>query len=141
MLIDFDIDTPLFGKIQLSRPEKGGWGDLLCLKGTLWGDLIPEVSGESFSHATYKRVQPLLKELGPPPKTLYARIQNPHRLCDTRGVCISYKEGKCHPHKKVPSCYVAPGLTVEQQLAVHHVMTAWKQDRYVIVVIGKEFVI
>jgi len=50
----FTVEHPQWGEIKILRPvpfRGDRWGVLTSLRGTPWGDLIAEVSGEALSHA------------------------------------------------------------------------------------------
>lgn len=146
-IAEFSLDTRDWGTIKILRPyptpisedEEDPWGQLSILKGTPWGDQLPIVSGEVFSHATHGHATPLMRVIGPPPEALLTKIQKKYRVCASSKNCIIYDPKVCHPCKKMPGCYVPPGVNEEVAEAVGVVLAAWQEGRYVVIVEGPEF--
>jgi len=138
----FTVEHPQWGEIKILRPvpfRGDRWGVLTSLRGTPWGDLIAEVSGEALSHALRGHLRPLMTQIGPAPKMLLRRIPEGHRQCSMSKSCpLAQKE--CHPCVRVPNCFVPPGLnSPEAQEAATIVVLAWAEERYVIVPTDTEF--
>jgi len=137
----FVISTAHFGDLKVLRPiplPDEPWGPLAPLRGTPWGDLIPTVSGENLSHALHGHAKPLMEEIGPEPRTLLRRIQDPHRDCSLSKACLT-RGDYCFPHPKVPECYLPPNLESPATLVAAVVALAWAEGRYVLIAEGAEF--
>jgi len=140
-VVRFSINCTEWGQIKVLRPHPIGdeyWGVLAPLKGTVWGDLIPVVSGETFSHALYGHTMPLLREIGPPPDDLSRKIPDSLGRCQlaTAKACLTITPN-CRPGKKLPDCFEAPG---EYSELASMVALTWAEGRYVVVVEGPELV-
>ena len=130
-------DTP-WGTVQIIRilPREGNpWGPLGVLKDTPWGKLIPEVSGEAYSHALHGHIVPLMREIGPAPQHLLKQIPEDFRRCASAKQCLNFAAHTCHPCRKMPECYTPPGV---DGIAAP-VAQAWRDGSYVVVVVGDEF--
>ena len=141
-IVEFTLSTTEWGEVKIFRPLPIGdepWGQLAPLKGTPWGDQIPVVSGEVYSHATHGHATPLMRVIGPPPLALMKKIPKDFRICSSIRSCIMADRAVCHPCLKMPDCYVPPGASVEALLAATSVLLAWKEGRYVVIVEGPEF--
>lgn len=144
-LMSFSINTTEWGKLKFARPSFGStsddpWGDLACLKGTVWGDRIPVVPGEVMSHALHGRATPLVRIIGSPPSAILRQIPDPYRVCSMgKQGCVIFDKASCQPGGKMPDCFIPPGLDPNQQKAASMVALAWKENRYVVVVEGDEF--
>jgi hypothetical protein len=119
------------------------WGVLTPLRGTSWGDQIPEVTGEVWSHALHGHPKPLRLQLGNPPFARARRIPLGETMCLERQkrMCAAAKP-TCHPGSgEMPECYVAPARRDALRVAANAVAHAWAEGRYVFVVVGDEFVV
>lgn len=116
------------------------WGVLAPLRATPWGPLIREVSGESISHARHGFSTPLMREIGPHPKHLMRVVSDKDGMCVlTRpGACIG-SGPRCRPGPKMPDCYEPPALPPDVQEIAAAVSLAWRDGKYVVVVVGGEF--
>jgi hypothetical protein len=136
------VPDKTYGEIKLAviKPQHGdNWGSLSPLKGTVWGDLIPEVSGDAVAYARHNYAAPLTKELGPDPKVLLRKISDAEGICRQRHTCAGYTL-QCRPGLKTPDCYEAPGKwTEEQQMLIGHLTLTWRCGFYVVRVRGSEF--
>lgn len=127
----------------LARPTPGDgdpWGDLGALRGTPWGRLIPEVSGEAMSMAVYGYLGPLRASGLRDPQACIRAIGPEANRCAARAQCVMHDPRRCLPCGKVPDCYQPPGLPELAALAARDVLLCWKEGRYVVVVVGAEFV-
>lgn len=142
-VVYFTLSTQNWGEIQVARPLPLGdeyWGHLAPLRDTPWGDLIPVVSGMVLSHAAHGYAEPLMQVLGPPPEALLRMVPEPYRRCEQYKDCIMFKEEDCHPCKKMPDCYMPPGLPSRHaQEAAALVALAWRDNRYIVISKGVEF--
>lgn len=121
--------------------EEDAWGVLSPLKNTIWGTLIREVSGESLAHARHGYMTPLMNEIGPAPKHLAKLVPDKDGKCTLtrKGACAA-SGPHCRPGPKLPDCYEPPGVgTGVLQELLAKVVLAWRDDVYVVVVIGLEF--
>ncbi len=140
--VRFAVSSPGLGRYDILRPlpkEGDPWGILAPLRETVWGALLPRVTGDALSHALHGRLQPFLEQLGTPPQGMFHKVPEGYRRCALAGECIVFKEKVCHPCPKLPDCYVPPGIPSEAQAAANCVVMAWKEGLYVIVVEGAEF--
>lgn len=138
----FTVEDDVLGRFDLlvAIPhEEDHWGVLAPLRGTHWGALIREVSGESLAHARHGFMSPLAREIGPAPKHLAKLVQDPWGMCvlTAPGACAGATR-HCRPGPKLPDCY-EPAVAAELQNLVHKVALAWRDGRYVLVVDGPEF--
>jgi len=141
-ILTFSLNTRDWGVLKILRPIpllEDPWGSLALLKGTPWGDLLPVVDGEAFSHATHGHATPLMKVIGPPPEALLRMIPKKYRSCDSFNNCIMSDPAVCYPCRKVPDCYVPPGVPEDVSVLAALVVSCWKEDRYVVIVEGAEF--
>jgi hypothetical protein len=133
----FQIDTEGYGLLKFARPvvRRGStpWGVFDCLRGTLWGDLIPVVSGSSLSHALHGYLKPLMGELGPHPKLLMRKITDSFCAHVRDKSCVAASR-HCYLCTRVPDCYEAPGLDLEQSRVASLVALQWRDGAHVIVV-------
>lgn len=140
-LVRFTISSPTWGDVLVARPlpdPQSFWGVLSPLEGTPWGDLLPIVSGEVFSHALHGRVTPLMQQIGRPPHAQLKLLPEP-KMCSNEG-CVMADPNICHPCAKMPDCYEPPGLdSDEARRAASQVALCWRDRRYVILVEGQEF--
>lgn len=117
------------------------WGVLAPLRGTVWGSLVREVSGEAMAHARHGFATPLMREIGPHPRVLSRKVP------DEDGLCAFARDGSCagatlscRPGPKLPDCYEPPRLAdPEAQRLATTVALAWRDGSYVVVVVGGEF--
>lgn len=144
-LLEFTISSGKkdWGTQLILRPMPIGqepWGILAPLKATGMRKLIPEVSGEVYSHALHGHVAPLMQQIGPDPASLLRRAHKLFPECSERKSCIAWTD-KCHPGPKLPDCFnPIEGLDdSEQKQALITVLTAWRDNRYVVIVVGEEF--
>jgi len=140
-IVEYTLDTPEFGIVLLGRPlpvAGDSWGCLAPLRGTAWESLFPTVTGENLSNAIHGHAKPLMESIGPDPRSLMRLVPEP-RLCADIKTCVMRAEKKCHPCKKVPDCYLAPGLDMDAQAAASVVVLAWREGRYIVIVEGDEF--
>ena len=143
-LVEFALNTTEWGKVKLARPDFASiatdpWGHLAVLKGTPWGERIPEIPGDVMSHALHGRATPLMRLIGAPPHGNMKKIPDPYRVCQMCKGCVIFDKAICNPNPKIPVCYLPPNLDQDQQTAAALVALAWKENRYVIVVTGNEF--
>jgi len=135
-LVDQDQGTI---KLLWPIPKAGNpWGVLEPLRETPWGDQIPEVDGEPFSHALHGFATPLMRVIGVHPKYRAQRLPHPFRTCAMWQTCVGFRS-ECEPGPGLPDCYEPPGLEMGPSLLATRVAQAWKEGRYVIVVTGAEF--
>ena len=130
-------DTP-WGTVQIIRimPRQGDpWGALAPLRDTPWGKLIPQVSGEAYSHALHGHIVPLMREIGPAPQYLLKQLPGEFRRCASASQCLTFKPHSCQPCARMPACYSPPGV---DGIAAG-VAQAWRDGCYVVVVVGDEF--
>ena len=140
-VVRFVISSPEWGDVPIARPLPGNdaWGFLTVLQGTVWGDLLPIVSGEALSNALHGYVTPLMNLLGRPPHAQLKLVPDPFRACGNTE-CIMANPKTCHPCPKMPDCYEPPGFeTFEHRKAAVIVALCWKEGRYVVIVEGAEF--
>lgn len=136
-----DLEDPHEGTLKLMWPtpkEGNPWGVLAPLKDTVWGQEIVEVTGEAFSHAMHGNAIHLLREIGIDPKYHAKKIPLKSGRCGLYEMCVG-ASANCRPGPKLPDCYEAPKLSDEQQSLASMVALAWREDRYVVVVVGDEF--
>lgn len=130
-------------EMLLARPLPGctdPWGDLAVLRDTPWGPLISEVSGEVMSLAVHGYLGPL-RAAGLRDPRACLRALNPTALrCARRASCVTHDAAHCLPCTKVPDCYEPPGFSLEVAMAARDVTLCWREGRYVVVVVGEEFV-
>ena len=145
-LLEFSLDTTDWGIVKILRPipitvgeTENAWGQLSPLQGTPWGNLLPIVSGEVFSHATHGHATPLMRVIGPPPEALLRKIPKKFRVCGQSKNCVGYDPETCYPCAKMPGCYCPPGVDEDLAEMVARVVLAWQEDRYVVIVEGPEF--
>jgi len=119
------------------------WGVLAPLRGTSWGDQIPEVTGEALSHALHGHPKPLREQVGNPPLARARRLPVVESMCIERQArtCAAASPA-CHPGSgSMPECYSAPARREDLRLAASAVARAWAEGRHVFVVVGPEFVV
>jgi hypothetical protein len=135
------ISDPEWGEVKLlfpiPRPDDL-WGSLSPLRGTLWGDQIPAVSGESLSHAFHGWATPLMREIGVEPLAHARRIPLEQRTCEQADTCLTAGR-HCRPGPRTPRCWDPVGLSGSMADLVRTVVLAWSEGRYVVVVEGSEF--
>lgn len=138
----FSVADPAFGQFNLlvAIPhEDDHWGVLAPLRGTVWGSLIREVTGEALAHARHGFLTPLMREIGPDPKYLSKMVPDDAGMCVLTAPNVCAGSGPhCRPGKKLPDCYEPPGAAQLQSL-MFKVALAWRDGRYVLVVTGSEF--
>ena len=124
-------------KLLVAIPREDAWGVLAPLRGTVWGSLIREVSGEAMAHARHGFLTPLANEIGPEPKHLMRKVPDAVGMCalSVGGACAGATP-LCRPGPKVPDCYEPTG---DATSVVYRVVLAWREGRYVVVVKGDEF--
>lgn len=136
------LDDPEQGELKLlvAVPKDGDpWGPLAPLRGTAWESRVQVVSGEAFSHAMHGWATPLVREIGLAP---HYRIR---KVPPEEGICWLHDNGcllaseKCRPGSGVPDCYEGQSDDPAVRRAIAHVVLAWSEDRYVLVVKGEEF--
>lgn len=139
----FVISAAGYRDLKVLRPaptRDSPWGPLAVLQGTVWGELIPVVSGEVWSHALHGYMRPLLQVIGRPPDISLRKVPEPYRFCVQHSQRCLMADANCHPCGKLPACYEPPGLgTDEARRAAATVALAWAEGRYVVVVVGEEF--
>lgn len=150
----FTLDAgSLGGRIDILRPlpserREGNtiivdpWGELASLRLVPeFATLIPIIDGESLSHAMHGHMRPLMERIGPEPKYQLKRIPEPHNECSLIDKCIMYDSRRCRPtSKKLPECWTPQGEE-DARRAMSIVTLAWAENRYVVVIVGGEFVI
>lgn len=130
-------------EMLLARPLPGAsdpWGDLAVLRGTPWGPLISEVSGEVMSLAVHGYLAPLRAAGLRDPRACLRALDPTTLRCARRGSCVMHDAARCLPCPKVPDCYEPPSLPMEVAMAARDVTLCWREGRYVVVVVGEEFV-
>ena len=140
--VEFILTCQEWGPIKILRPVPSGedpWGILAPLRDTPWGEHLPVINGEVMTDAQYGHVMPLIRLLGLPPDQQLKHVPPAFRVCVSAKQCISFRPQDCHPCKKLPDCYIPPGVPQEAQEAVVLVALAWREGRYVLVVDGPEF--
>lgn len=141
----FDLEGGPWGKLKVLRPivrdGADSWGCLAPLRGTPLGKLVPVVTGDAFSHALHGYIDPLLREIGPEPRSLLRLIPKSMRPCGMAHACVVHDKISCvMGHPKVPDCFTPSGIQdAEMADAVAKVLLAWAEGRYVVVVEGEEF--
>ena len=142
-LREYRLQDNTWGEILITRPivraGEDSWGVLAPLRGTVWGDQIPVVSGKALSIAAHGWLSPLMEEIGPDPANLCKLI--PPEIA----VCHQAQEKTCP--LAGPACVLGPDLPECYEVAGEYafaaaaqaVALAWKFGRYVIVVEGGEF--
>jgi hypothetical protein len=131
---DWGVIKLLFPLAQPGDP----WGVLAPLRGTVWGDQVPSVSGESLSHALHGWLTPLMREIGVEPLVHARRIPEDLRRCAQHETCPIVGRG-CQPGPATPDCYDPPELEGQSLHLARTVALAWAESRYVVVVTGPEF--
>lgn len=116
------------------------WGDLAPLRDEPdFAQLLPVVSGETFSLALHGYAKPLMEVIGPEPEFQLRRLPSKYRECSLRGSCVMFNDKRCQPlSKKLPECWW-PEADETSRRAVAVVTLAWAEDRYVVIVEGDEF--
>jgi hypothetical protein len=137
------LSDKMFGVMTLcvATPREGDpWGVLSPLRGTVWGSLVREVSGRAISHARHGFSTPLMQEIGPHPRHLARQVSDADGMCVlTRpGACLGAGPN-CRPGLKVPDCYEPPASSPDVQVLAAAVTLAWRDGKYVVVVVGDEF--
>jgi len=138
----FSLDSLEWGQILVLRPiplNGDIWGDIVSLKNTPIGKLIPVVSGEAFSNAMHGYITPLMNEIGPYPHGLLKQIPEKYRTCQMSKSCILYDTNVCFPCPKLPACFEPSWVSSEDSEAMATVILAWVEGRHVILVEGEEF--
>lgn len=130
----FAVDLEVVWPIPVPTP----WGVLEPVRGTLWGALISEVTGEELSLALHGDSIDLRRKLGTPPKAKVRRLPLAERTC-TEKQC-KLRTVHCAPGSgKLPECY-QPNVG-EMGRILYNLAMAWDRGQYVIVVHGPEFVV
>lgn len=136
------LNDPDQGELKLLvAVPKGGdpWGRLAPLRGTPWEDRIAVVSGEAMSHAMHGWATPLVREIGLAPHYRIRKVPEEEGWCWLHdNGCVLASE-KCKPGSDVPDCYEGRADDPELRRAISHVVLAWAENRYVLVVEGEEF--
>lgn len=135
------IDNMSGEKLNILRPvpdSKTCWGVFECIRETEVGSLIPVVTGEVMSHALHGYFLPLRRSIGLDPRHILRKLPS-DMICGLINSCILARPEICRPHKKMPHCYVPPGMTGLRAEATATVIRAWVDGRYVVVVKGAEF--
>lgn len=137
---EFTLKDTYRGDVDLlvAVPDETPWGPLAPLIGTPWADEIAVVSGEALSHAMHGFPDPLLAEIGSPPKRRARRMNPTSVRCALMGTCPTATNA-CIPGAGMPGCYEAPLLDVGPKEVAEIVARAWQEGRYVVVVVGDEF--
>jgi hypothetical protein len=121
-------------------PKDGdSWGVLSPIQNTPWATLVQAVSGEALSHALHGWATPLIREMGPHPHAVAKRITTPCALSKNRS--CAFAGALCKPGPWMPSCYEPPDMDTENALLINTVLLALKEERFVIRVVGSEFVL
>lgn len=134
-------DTPEDVVVAVLIPRNNDpWGSLAPLRGTPWGELVREVSGEAMAHARHGFSTPLLRELGPPPKVLARRIPVEVGWCalSAPNLCAGASTA-CRVGAKTPDCFVPRGLDGELAGAVSDLVILIRDGARVVAVVGGEF--
>jgi hypothetical protein len=141
LLRTFKLPSTVWKNVRVAPTPvvDGTWGPLEPLRGTVWGDLLPVVSGDVMAMAKHGHINPLMQVLGRPPEAQLRMVPAPSRRCGAFKTCATYREVDCHPGKKMPDCYEAPGLSPEAVAAASLVALAWRDGVYVVIVDGPEF--
>lgn len=137
-----DLVDPLQGEVKLLVPLPQGdeiWGVFAPLKGTDWGKLITVVHGDLLSHALHGYATPLMQVIGIAPEYRARRAPPKEKHCLNIALRCPIAGSHCQPGKKVPDCYEPSIADLGVKQLVTQVVLAWKENRYVIVVEGKEF--
>jgi hypothetical protein len=138
-----DLTDPEWGVVKLAvtfPTEDRTWGDLTPLRGTSWERWITVVPAEAFSHAMHGWATPLMRVIGRTPVALARMVEAEARECRLKKDCVGWNPKNCVPRIDVPFCWEAPGnISPEAQVIVAEVVRAWGENRYVLVVLGKEF--
>jgi hypothetical protein len=103
-----------------------------------WAEQIPYVSKQAYDDATYGYIQPLLKQLGTPPKIRAKRLPVLMSLCKYHqdGTCHD-RSDKCRPGvDMLPECYYAPLEESAISLLATEIGRAWDASRYVFIIEG-----
>jgi len=143
----FTLTGKDWGNVPVLRPvpaETDAWGVLGVLRGTFFEDLVPVVTGEVWSHALNGHLTPLMRMIGRPPEALLRLIPTQFRRCASWQGCGSYDPVRCLPGKKTPDCWSMPLLAGDAAegitLAALETVLAWRDGRYVVIVVGDEFI-
>jgi hypothetical protein len=139
-------DPERFSKIKVLYPvplPDEPWGVFALLKGTVWGNQIPVVTGEVLSHALHGRPKPLLQMLGNPPKGRLSKLSLVEKMClEAQTNICNMQTPNCYPGSDcLPDCYVSPVGSREIRALATVVAKAWDESRYVFVVSGPEFLV
>ena len=126
--------------IWRSIPKNGDpWGALAPIRGTEWGKWIPVIDGDSFSHAMHGLHQPMMNQIGPEPRHIGKRIRDDLRPCRQIRSCVM-GDASCIPENpKLPECYEAPLNDPAAIRVASYVTLLWRDNQYVVVVVGDEF--
>lgn len=140
-LVRYQLDDPNWGSFTVYRPipkNNDPWGSLAPLKDTKWAEYVPQVKGESMSHALHGYLKPLLDEIGPEPRLITKKIPENAGKCALYKSCLT-AEPKCNPAGPPPECYEAPADSYEVSLAATLLVLLWKEGAWVVVVEDGEF--
>jgi len=138
---EIDLTDEEQGFIKLLVPTPAGddpWGVLAPLRGTAWGDQIPEVSAEAVSHALHGWATPLTRVIGVKPYVHAKRIPADVGLCRLHRSCLG-ATADCRPGVEVPGCYEGPDLDAAVARVAARVAMAWGEGRFVVVPVGEGF--
>ncbi len=95
--------------------------------GPVWEPLLVQpVQGEALSHALYGWAQPLLRQMGRPPRDTFRVIPEDLGACELRATCPFWDPKACRPSAAGPPkmCWVAQGPA-----AVGEAMLALREGR------------
>lgn len=101
--------TSDWGQIRLVIPvafDGNPWGDLACLRGTWAESLLAICSAEEYEMACRGYGTPLKRVLGPEPRHRLQQLKARGLVCLLRSDCVMHKPKICHPHPKMPECFV-----------------------------------
>ena len=133
------LTDPQQGEVKLLVPlptRDDPWGALAPLRDTSWGQLIPVVSGSAMSDAVHGWATGLMRVIGPEPRHLQRGVGDWY--CALHEACL-IAAPHCRPSTDLPDCYEAPHDDPEVGRLASLVALAWREDRYVIVVEGREW--
>lgn len=132
-----------YGALTIWRavPRQGDpWGVLGSIRGTEWERWIPVIDGESFSHAMHGHHQPMMNQLGPEPRHLGKRIRSDLQPCRLIGSCIMAQSSCIPENPTLPECYEARiEEDAQARRIASYITLLWRDNQYVVVVVGDEF--
>lgn len=126
------------GEILLAVPiphPDDPWGTLSVLRGTIWEGQIQVVSGSVMADAYHGHATPLARLLEREPRHMAKMIPDTEGACSLLQSC-AMASATCRPGPKLPECYEAPLGDPSASHMASRVALAWKEGRYVVVVVG-----